>query len=488
MDKYDIIIGMELHVQPSTERKMFCNCPNQYGAAPNTLMCPTCLGLPGALPVINREAVDKAVAAALALNCKIVPVSHFERKNYFYPDLPKDYQITQYHNPYGVNGFVEIEVNGEHKCVRINNVHIEEDTGKLFHADNGSSLVDLNRAGVPLLEIVSEADMTSPDEAYEYCNVIKNILKYAGVSDCDMEKGQLRAEGNISIMPKGTKKWGTKTEIKNINSFKNIRSALEVEALRQQKIIESGSKVVQETLLFDPVRNITAPMRSKEFANDYRYFPEPDLNPLEITTDWIDRIRKALPEMPLQRRARYVREFGIPEYDAGVLVADKDVADFFEKCLTLHSAPGGRDLAMGGKDAKQISNWVMGELLREMKDTKRAITEIPITPDALVALLGYVNAATITNNMAKEVFAEMAKDGKSAKEIIEKRGLVQISDTGELEAVARKAIADNPKAVADYKAGKPTAVQFLVGQIMRATKGKANAKVAADVLLKILSQ
>jgi aspartyl-tRNA(Asn)/glutamyl-tRNA(Gln) amidotransferase subunit B len=476
MDKYDIVIGMELHVQPSTGRKMFCNCSNQYGAPPNTLMCPTCLGLPGALPVINREAVDKAVAAALALDCEIVPVSRFERKNYFYPDLPKDYQITQYHNPYGVNGHVEIEVNGSRKCIRINNVHIEEDTGKLVHADNGSSLVDLNRAGVPLLEIVSEADMTSPDEAYEYCNAIKSILKYAGVSDCDMEKGQLRAEGNISIMPKGSKKWGTKTEIKNINSFKNIRSALEVEALRQQKIIESGGRVVQETLLFDPVRNITAPMRSKEFANDYRYFPEPDLNPLEITADWIERVRKGLPEMPRQRRERYVREFAIPDYDAGVIVADKDVADFFEKCLTLH------------RDAKQISNWVMGELLREMKDSHRAITEIPVTPDALVQLLSYVNAATITNNMAKEVFAEMAKTGASPKEIIEKRGLVQISDTGELEAIARKAIADNPKAVADYRAGKPTAVQFLVGQIMRATKGKANAKLAADILLKILNE
>jgi len=476
MEKYDIVIGMELHVQPSTERKMFCNCPNKSGEAPNTLMCPTCLGLPGALPVINREAVDKAVAAALALNCKIIPISHFERKNYFYPDLPKNYQITQYHHPYGVNGYVDIQVNGKHKCVRINNVHIEEDTGKLFHAEDGSSLVDLNRAGVPLLEIVSEADITSPEEAYEYCNAIKNILKYAGVSDCDMEKGQLRAEGNISIMPKGTHKWGTKTEIKNINSFKNIRAALEVEALRQEKIIESGGKVMQETLLYDPVRNITAPMRSKEFANDYRYFPEPDLNPLEITADWIDRVRKELPELPLQRRERYVREFGLPEYDAGVIVAEKDVADFFEKCTALH------------KDAKQISNWLMGEIMREMKDSKRAITEISVTPEALIELIRFVNAGTITNNMAKEVFAEMAKDGKSAKEIIEKKGLVQISDTGELEQIARKAVADNPKAVADYKAGKPTAVQFLVGQVMRATKGKANAKVAADVLLKILSE
>ncbi len=476
MDKYDIVIGMEIHVQPSTERKMFCNCLNRYGEPPNTLMCPTCLALPGALPVINREAVDKAIACALALNCEIVHTSHFERKNYYYPDLPKNYQITQYHNPYAVKGHVEVEVDGRKKKIRINNVHIEEDTGKLVHTDDNSSLVDLNRAGVPLLEIVTEADIASPEEAYEYCSAVKNILRYAGVSDCDMEKGQLRAEGNISIMPKGSKEWGTRTEIKNINSFRNIRNALEYEARRQAAVLDRGGKVRQETMLYDPVKNITAPMRSKETSKDYRYFPEPDLNPLEITREWIDRIRARLPELPRQRGERYVREFGLPEYDAAVIVAEKDVADFFEKCAALH------------KDAKQVSNWVMGEVLREMKDSRRALSEIPVTPEALVEMLGALNSGMISNNIAKEVFAEMSKTGASPKAIIEEKGLVQISDSGELEAVARKVIEDNPKAVADYRSGKATAVKFLMGRVMRATKGKANPKVVEELLTKILTE
>ncbi|MFO7152163.1 MAG: Asp-tRNA(Asn)/Glu-tRNA(Gln) amidotransferase subunit GatB [Bacillota bacterium] len=474
--EFETVIGLEVHVELLTKSKVFCSCSTEFGGEVNTHCCPVCLGMPGVLPVLNKKAVEYAIKAALALNCEIPEFSKFDRKNYFYPDLPKAYQISQYDLPLGRNGYIEIEVGGKTKRIGINRIHLEEDAGKLVHEEGKPySLVDLNRTGVPLIEIVSEPDIRTPEEAWLYLNKLKTILQYIEVSDCKMEEGSLRCDTNISIRPKGSDKFGTKVELKNLGSFRAVRRSLEYEEKRQREVLASGGVVVQETRRWDEARGITIPLRSKEEAHDYRYFPDPDLVPVVIDREWVERVKAELPELPDARKKRYMEEYGLPNYDAGVITASKALADFFEKCVSAYHDP------------KTVSNWVMSEMLGILNETGKEVEDIPFTPEQFVKMLKMIDDGTISGKIAKEVFRDMFDTGKDPEAIVKEKGLTQISDEGELEKIARKVIEANPKSVEDYKKGKEKALGFLVGQVMKETRGKANPQLVNKILKELLS-
>jgi len=467
----EVVIGLEVHVELKTKSKIFCSCSTEFGDSPNTNTCPICLGMPGVLPVLNKQVVEYAMRAGLALNCEIQNYSKFDRKNYFYPDLPKGYQISQYDYPIARNGYIEINIDGQPKKIRINRIHMEEDAGKLIHEEGAAaSLVDYNRTGVPLIEIVSEADIRSPEEAREYLTKLKSILEYVGVSDCKMEEGSLRCDANVSLRPKGATYFGTKTELKNMNSFKSVQRGLEYEVLRQNKVLDEGGQITQETRRWDETKGITVPMRSKEEAHDYRYFPEPDLVSVIIDEAWLERTKKEMPELPDVKQRRFIDEFGLPEYDAKVITASKALSEFFEECVRLYNDP------------KTVSNWVMGDLMKNLNNSKISISECKITPQHLAGMLQLLERGVISGTIAKTVFDEMFATGKTAEKIVEEKNLVQITDTAELEKMIDEVLANNPKSVKDFKNGKEKALGFLVGQVMRQTKGKANPEIVNKIL------
>ncbi len=472
---YQTVIGLEVHVQLQTATKIFCSCPAQPGGEPNTRVCPVCLGLPGTLPVLNRRAVELAVRAGLVLNCSVSEFSKFDRKNYFYPDLPKAYQISQYDRPLNYSGWLEIVVDGEERRIGVTRAHLEEDAGKLVHFGPGGSGVDYNRTGMPLLEIVSDPDLRSPREAGEYLKELRSVMRYIGASDCDMEKGSFRCDANISLKPSGARQPGVKVEIKNLNSFKAVERALEYEEVRQRELLERGEPVLQETRLFDADRQLTSPMRSKEEAHDYRYFPDPDLVPIVFDPRRVEEIRGVLPELPLARRRRFRERYGLPDYDAGVLTAERGLADYFESA------------AVRGADPKALSNWMMGELLGKLNESGLTIERSPIPPARLAALVSLVAEGKIGGPVAKRVFAEMFSSGGDPAEIVEREGLGQISDRGQLEAVVEQVISENPGPVADFRGGKPAALGFLVGRVMKATGGQANPGLVNQLLRSRLS-
>ncbi len=482
---YEPVIGLEVHGQLLTRTKLFCRCPNRFGAPANTLVCPVCLALPGALPVLSRDAVTLAIRAGLALGCRIDEISVFERKNYFYPDLPKGYQISQYERPLAVGGALEIRTEaagrgpGALRRIRIQRVHMEEDAGKLLHEgfpwSAEKSGVDLNRAGVPLIEIVSAPDMHSPEEAYEYLSALKAVLLYAEVSDCNMEEGSLRCDANVSVRPRGREALGTRTEIKNLNSFRNVARALEHEIARQVAVLASGGSVLQETRLWDADRGETAAMRSKEEAHDYRYFPEPDLPPLRVGTEWIEQVRRSLPELPADRRGRFTREYALPLYDAAVLTQDRALADYFEAA------------ARASGDAKAVSNWVMTEVLRKLKEDERPLSASPLAPEALAGLVRLIDAGTISGKTAKDVFEKMWRSGEPAAAIVAREGLTQVSDESALAKVVAEVVEASPEQAASYRSGKAAALGWFVGQVMRRTGGRANPQLVQALLRKALA-
>ncbi|WP_296981577.1 Asp-tRNA(Asn)/Glu-tRNA(Gln) amidotransferase subunit GatB [uncultured Dialister sp.] len=477
--KYEAVIGLEVHTELQTKTKIFCSCRTSFGADPNTNVCPVCLGLPGVLPVLNKKVLEYAVRAGLALNCEISRFSKFDRKNYYYPDLPKNFQTSQFDLPICEHGYLDVEVEGEKRRIRITRAHMEEDAGKLVHhgtsiTDSDYSLVDYNRTGTPLLEIVSEPDMRSAKEAVAYMEKMRAILQYVGISDCRMEEGSLRCDANVSVRPVGQKELGTKTEIKNINSFKGVERAIEYEAMRQAELLEDGGKVVQETRTWDEKEGVTKSMRTKEEANDYRYFPEPDLVPFTVSDEYIENIRKSLPELPDARKERYMKEFGLSSGDAVFMTNDKATADYFEAAVD------------AGADPKACVNWLMGEFASQLSTDGIEIAKAPVSAENLAALLKLISKGTISGKIAKKVFATMWKEGGNPEEIVKAQGLVQISDTAELSKLVDEVVGKNPKAVEDFKAGKKKAVGALVGQIMKATKGKANPRVINELLNKKL--
>ncbi|MCL6582747.1 MAG: Asp-tRNA(Asn)/Glu-tRNA(Gln) amidotransferase subunit GatB [bacterium] len=472
---YEAIIGLEIHAQLLTRSKIFCNCSTRFGAAPNSQVCPICLGYPGVLPVLNRTVVEYAIKAALAMNCRINEWCRFDRKNYFYPDLPKAYQISQFASPLAEHGFIEIVGDdGQVKKIGIIRIHMEEDAGKLVHAEEyvsaNKSYVDFNRTGVPLIEIVSEPDLRSPKEARDFLQKLRSIVQYLEVCDGNMEEGSLRCDANVSVRPEGTLKFGTKVEIKNLNSFRFLQKALEYEVQRQIRLLESGERIVQETRLWDAEQNRTISMRSKEEAHDYRYFPEPDLVPLHITPEWVEKLRASLPELPDAKVERFIRDYQLPRYDAELLSASRSLADYYEQCVALFPHP------------KVVSNWVMGELLRELNNRNIDASASPLSPKALADLLKMVEQGIISNKIAKSLFDEMFDSGKPAELIVRERGLVQISDETELEKIVDSVLAENPLVVEDLKRGKKQALGFLVGQVMKATSGKANPAMVNGIL------
>ncbi|HLI85765.1 MAG TPA: Asp-tRNA(Asn)/Glu-tRNA(Gln) amidotransferase subunit GatB [Bryobacteraceae bacterium] len=477
--RYEPVIGLEVHVQLATATKIFCGCPTGFGAPPNTHVCPVCLGLPGALPVLNRKAVELAIKAGVALNCHIRPQSRFARKNYFYPDLPKGYQISQYDEPLAEGGHVDIVVEGAAKRVGITRVHMEDDAGKSIHEgfkdSDRYSYVDLNRSGTPLIEIVTEPDMRSSEEAYAFLTELKQVLQFIEVSTCDMEKGHLRCDANVSVRRRGAAQFGTKAEVKNLNSFRFLRQALDYEIGRQIAVIEGGGRVPQETRLYNPETGETAGMRSKEHAHDYRYFPEPDLTPLRVSEGWLGEIRSSMPELPSRKRARFVGEYGLREYDAEVLTQSRAVSDYFETVASV------------SRDPKTAANWVMGDLMGMLKAQGKDLAESPVRAEELGELLKLLVAGELSGKLAKEVFAKMFATGEPAAMIIQREGLKQISDTGALETIIAEVIAANPKQVEQYKGGKATVLNFLVGQAMRATRGQANVAVVTELLKQKLS-
>ncbi|WP_297039958.1 Asp-tRNA(Asn)/Glu-tRNA(Gln) amidotransferase subunit GatB [uncultured Dialister sp.] len=477
--KYEAVIGLEVHTELQTTTKIFCSCRTSFGADPNTNVCPVCLGLPGVLPVLNKKVLEYAVRAGLALNCEISRFSKFDRKNYYYPDLPKNFQTSQFDLPICEHGYLDVEVDGEKRRIRITRAHMEEDAGKLVHhgtsiTDSDYSLVDYNRTGTPLLEIVSEPDMRSAKEAVAYMEKMRAILQYVGISDCRMEEGSLRCDANVSVRPVGQKELGTKTEIKNINSFKGVERAIEYEAMRQAELLEDGGKVVQETRTWDEKEGVTKSMRTKEEANDYRYFPEPDLVPFTVSDEYIENIRKSLPELPDARKERYMKEFGLSSEDAVFMTNDKATADYFEAAVA------------AGADPKAAVNWLMGEFASQLSTDSIEIDKAPVSAENLAALLKLISKGTISGKIAKKVFATMWKEGGNPDDIVKAQGLVQISDTAELSKLVDEVVGNNPKAVEDFKAGKKKAVGALVGQIMKATKGKANPRVINELLNKKL--
>jgi len=477
MIEYEPVIGMEVHVELQTQSKMFCGCAVDFGGAPNTRCCPVCLGLPGSLPVVNARAIELMTKAALALNCTIAPRCIFHRKNYYYPDLPKNYQISQYDNPLGVNGYVEITVGGRTKKIAIRRVHMEEDTGKLLHQEGNVSHVDYNRSGVPLMEIVTLNppptgldQIESAEEAREYLQRLRRILLYLGVSDCKMEEGSMRCEPNISIKPKGRVEFGTKTEIKNLNSFRAVYLGVEYELERQERVLREGGKIVQETRRWDDGRGVTASMRSKEFEQEYRYFPEPDLVPMKFERDWIKSLRESLPELPQARRARFVDEYGISEVDADILADTPELAGLYDAT------------AKRAADPKTIANWLTGDFLKLVNASGTAIADTKLTPEHISGMLELIENGTINRNIAKTVFEEMFNTGKQASQIVEEKGLKQVTDAGAIEAAVDAVIGANPKEVERYKGGDEKLIGFFVGQVMRETKGKANPGVVNKLL------
>ncbi len=466
--KYDVVIGLEVHAQLTTRTKMFCGCPTTFGAAPNTQTCPVCQGMPGTLPVVNRRAVEYGTRTALAFSCRINEGCRFARKHYYYPDMPKNFQISQYEEPLAEDGALEVDVpGGETRRIGIQRLHLEEDVGKLVHEGTletaQASLVDYNRAGVPLMETVSRPEIRSPEEAAAYLRAFRSVLVFLGVNDGNMEEGSLRCDANISLKPAGRDELGTKVEIKNLNSFRNVQRALEFEVKRQAEALDRGERIVQETRLWDADGGYTRSMRSKEYAHDYRYFPEPDLVPLKLERGWVDEIRGALPELPRARRRRFVAELGLPPYDAGVLTQSRALAEYYERAVRAFPQP------------KLVSNWVMSELLRELPaEDERAIAEAPITPERLAGLLRLIDDGTISGKIAKTVFEKMLATGEDASAIVEREGLTQVADAGALEAMVDAAIAGNPRAVEDFRKGKTAAAKALVGQVMKASGGKAN--------------
>lgn len=473
---YEVIIGVEVHAQLRTRSKMFCACGTVFGLAPNTQTCPVCLGMPGTLPVINRNAVEMAIRTGLALNCTIRSDNRFARKNYFYPDLPKGYQISQYEAPICENGWIEIAGDGAKKRIRIRRAHLEEDAGKNLHdAGTNGSRVDFNRAGTPLLEIVTEPDLRSADEVVAYLKTLRDILMYLEVCDGNMEEGSLRCEPNLSLRPLGQKALGTKVELKNINSFKFVKDAVDYEIKRQTKVLSEGGTIRQETRLWDIERGETAVMRSKEETHDYRYFPDPDLVPLKIEQEWIEDLRKTVPELPASRQKRFVTDYGLPEYDAGVLTASKALADYFESCVRLYDRP------------KTVSNWVMGELLRELNHAGTDVTASPVSPERLVSLLKLVDDGTISLKVARDIFPELYASGKEPEQIVKEKGLTQVSDEGALLAMIDEVIENNPAQVAQYRSGKEQVLGFFVGQVMKASGGKANPGKVNELLKKKLA-
>lgn len=473
--QYETVVGLEVHVELHTNSKIFCGCSTAFGAPANTHTCPVCLGHPGVLPVLNKQAVEYAMKAAMALNCEIADISKFDRKNYFYPDSPKAYQISQFDQPIGQNGWIDIEVNGETKRIGITRLHLEEDAGKLTHVDGGyASLVDFNRVGTPLVEIVSEPDIRTPEEAKAYLEKLKAIMLYCEVSDVKMEEGSLRCDANISLRPYGQEKFGTRAELKNMNSFRGVQRGLEYEQIRQAEILNEGGQVVQETRRWDDTQGKTFSMRGKEESHDYRYFPDPDLVRLNISQEWKDRVRASIPELPDARKARYTSEYGLPSYDAEVITSSKKLADFFEESLNYT------------KDAKAVSNWIMGDLLGYLNANSLELSEVKITGQGLGEMIGLLEKGTISSKIAKTVFKSMLESGKLPQQIVEEQGLVQISDEGALVAVVDQIIQANPQSVEDFKAGKDKAIGFLVGQIMKETKGKANPALVNKLLLERL--
>ncbi len=471
--EYKVSIGLETHVQLKTRSKIWCGCPNVFGSEPNTDVCPICLGYPGTMPVLNREAVRLTVTAGLMLGCEISRYSKFDRKSYFYPDMPKNYQISQYDLPLCLGGGVDIDVEGTRKTVRIHRIHLEEDVAKNNHFAQSSG-VDFNRAGTPLMEIVSEPDLASADEAFAFLVALKQMLVYGGISDCNLEQGNMRCDINCSVRPAEREALGTKTEIKNMNTFKGVYRSLSYEIKRQIDVLEQGGTIRQETRRWDDDAGVTRSMRTKEYAHDYRYFPEPDLMPVVLSDAEIDAWRATLPEMPATRRERLMREYGLPDYDAGVLVADKAIADYFEEVARLSG------------NAKAASNWMMTEMMRLLSERELEIGAVRMTPESLAGLIRLVDEKVLNAPGAKEVFSVLFEEGGDPKKIVDERGLAQISDSGALDQWVEDAIAANPKSVADYQGGKKAALQFLMGQVMRASKGKANPPLVLDALRKRL--
>jgi len=475
--EFEAVIGLETHVELATETKLFCGCSTRFGSDANTQTCPVCLGMPGVLPVMNGRAFDTAVKAALAFECDIAPTTRFDRKNYYYPDLPKNYQISQNYNNLGVNGRLDIDVDGESRRIRIHNVHLEEDAGKSMHPeDTGAdfSLVDLNRTGIPLLEIVTEPDMRTVAEVEAFMQTLRNTLFYLDASECKMQEGQLRFEASISLRPQGSGEYGSRVEIKNLNSMKAVSAVVIHEIERQTQVLNAGETVARETRLWNETAERSERMRSKEEAQDYRYFPEPDLVPIDIDDAWLDRLRGQLPELPAIRRRRFVDELGLSEYDAGVLTEDRGVADYFEATVAAHNV------------AKSVANWVSNHVLRELKERQITIDDFAVEPKQLAELIQTVERGTINANTGREVLGEMIEAKRSASEIIQAKGLAQISDSGELEDVVEAVLAENPKAVQDLQGGKKGVLGFLMGQVMRQTKGKANPKLVNELLQKKL--
>ncbi|MFS0637950.1 Asp-tRNA(Asn)/Glu-tRNA(Gln) amidotransferase subunit GatB [Mesobacillus foraminis] len=472
---FETVIGLEVHVELKTDSKIFSNAPNHFGAEPNTNTTVIDLGYPGVLPVVNKKAVEFAMKACMALNCEVATETKFDRKNYFYPDNPKAYQISQFDKPIGEHGWIEIEVNGEKKKIGITRIHMEEDAGKLTHG-NGYSLVDYNRQGTPLVEIVSEPDIRTPEEAYAYLEKLKSIIQYTGVSDCKMEEGSLRCDANISLRPVGQEEFGTKTELKNLNSFNFVRKGLEYEEKRQAEILNAGGEIQQETRRYDEATNTTVLMRVKEGSEDYRYFPEPDLMDIYIDEDWKARVRAEIPELPDARKKRYIEELGLPSYDANVLTVTKEMADFFEAAV------------QEGADPKQASNWVMGEVSGYLNAEGKELHEVPLTPQGLAGMIKLIENGTISSKIAKTVFKELIENGGDAEKIVKEKGLVQISDEGALLKIITEIIDANPQSVEDFKGGKEKAKGFLVGQIMKATKGQANPPLVNKLLAQELSK
>jgi aspartyl-tRNA(Asn)/glutamyl-tRNA(Gln) amidotransferase subunit B len=468
---YEIVIGLEVHAELATQTKIYCSCTTEFGGDVNTHCCPICTGMPGVLPVLNQNVVEFAVKAGLATNCDITQNSKQDRKNYFYPDLPKAYQVSQLYYPLCRNGYVDIEVNGTSKRIEISEIHIEEDAGKLIHDEwETGTLVDYNRCGVPLIEIVSRPDMRSAEEVKAYLENIKAILEYTGVSHCKMQEGNLRADVNLSVRPWGQQEFGTRTEMKNLNSFRAISRAIEAEAKRQIKLIESGDRVVQETRRWDDSKGMSYTMRSKEEAHDYRYFPEPDLVPIVVDNEWIARIRASLPELPAARQKRYMDSYGLPEYDAYILTSSKVLSDFFEESVRKT------------ENVKAVSNWIMGDLMRILKDRDLEVDAIPFPAEYLAKLVALIDKGTISGTIAKKVFEKMFETAKDPEAIVREEGMEVVSDEGALVAVVKKILEGNPQSVADYKSGKEKAFGFLVGQAMKETRGKANPQLSNKLL------
>jgi aspartyl-tRNA(Asn)/glutamyl-tRNA(Gln) amidotransferase subunit B len=478
---YETVIGLEVHAQLATRSKMFCGCPTAFGAAPNSQTCPICLGMPGVLPVLNRQAVEFAVRTALAFDLKVNAACRFARKHYYYPDMPKNFQISQYEEPLAEDGWLEIDAPGGARRIGIQRLHLEEDVAKLVHegdfAAAQASLVDYNRSGMPLMETVSRPDLRSPEEAATYLRAFRAVLVYLGVCDGNMEEGSLRCDANVSLRPRGASELGTKVEIKNLNSFRNVQRALEYEVQRQGDALAAGRRIVQETRLFDADRGVTRSMRSKEYAHDYRYFPEPDLVPLRLDPAWIEEVRARLPELPRAQRLRFRRQYGLPAYDAEILTQSRALAGYYEEAVRAHDNP------------KAVSNWIMTELLRELGgDDERAVATSPVTPAHLAGLVRLIDAGTISGKIAKDVFARMLVSGEDPAGIVRREGLTQVADVGALEALVDQAIAANPKAVADFKSGKAVAAKAFVGQVMKASGGKANPAVVDRLVQEKLSR